>query len=700
MTGRATGAARRTPPATPSPTSPASDCSREVASDARLPVFADRDVDGRSGDPDRRPPGRPGHGHRHVVRRAVRLPARASPVHGDRRRPDDGVDRRRARRPDRRDAAAALRPAAARRSASCKPATPGARRITAVDGRRGRCVRRSAAGRADRRLDGVARPAGRRCPAGATDVDITIARRRRRHAVHGVGRRRRRFRRDRHRPGADGRGRARAAATHSMRSTPDTPLTVALTRLRVDPMDRWRSDPEPRLVREFDLPPTRTLATSVEVRVDRRASDQTLAAAFGWPAWASSRLTGSIANAGVSAIDGDPATSWITGFGGADRRDVDDRRHDAHRSITSRSSSPTDRSAGSPSSCCAPGRRSERSPSTPTPPARATAIVDPPLPPGALEIDDLDDRRRRRRSIVATPTPSSSRLRSPRSSCLVCLRPSRCGRLRRHRSRAPPLIAVDGERAVVLVRPDRAAGDRRHRGRGEPCAARPRSPPVRTAVESRRHRPAGRRRPGRDVRPPAGCRRCAGDGQLRTATVDRRRPVPQDGRGRELRRWVLARARQRLQHGVEGDGSGRFARRSAARRRRLQRLVDRTVRRSRSHVVVEWTQQRKLDIALVLSLLGVLVAIVLLRARRAARRMVGAARTPPQAATDRTRWTTVPRRTAVVDRRRVDRAVGSRDRPGVGIGGPVAGAVAGRAATAAHRRADGVGDRRLPSARW
>jgi arabinofuranan 3-O-arabinosyltransferase len=70
-------------------------------------------------------------------------------------------------------------------------------------------------------------------------------------------------------------------------------------------------------VRELQLPAARTLATSVELRVDRRAPDEQLAALFGWPAWATSRLTGSVASAGVSAIDGEPATSWITAFGGA-----------------------------------------------------------------------------------------------------------------------------------------------------------------------------------------------------------------------------------------------------------------------------------------------------------------------------------------------------------------------------------------------
>ena len=29
------------------------------------------------------------------------------------------------------------------------------------------------------------------------------------------------------------------------------PLAIVLTRLRTDPLDRWRSDPEPRMIREF-----------------------------------------------------------------------------------------------------------------------------------------------------------------------------------------------------------------------------------------------------------------------------------------------------------------------------------------------------------------------------------------------------------------------------------------------------------------
>jgi arabinofuranan 3-O-arabinosyltransferase len=90
-----------------------------------------------------------------------------------------------------------------------------------------------------------------------------------------------------------------------------------MSRLRVDPMDRWRDDPEPRLVRELELGSSRAFAPTIEVRVDRRASDEALAGMFGWPARATTRLTGSVANAGVAAIDGDPATAWITAFGQA-----------------------------------------------------------------------------------------------------------------------------------------------------------------------------------------------------------------------------------------------------------------------------------------------------------------------------------------------------------------------------------------------
>lgn len=97
----------------------------------------------------------------------------------------------------------------------------------------------------------------------------------------------------------------------------DTPLALAFTRLRSDPMNRWRDDPEPDLVREFELVEARSFDVGAVVRVDPRASESDLAAVLDWPAHASTRLTGSIRNAGVAALDGDPETAWITGFGEA-----------------------------------------------------------------------------------------------------------------------------------------------------------------------------------------------------------------------------------------------------------------------------------------------------------------------------------------------------------------------------------------------
>lgn len=97
----------------------------------------------------------------------------------------------------------------------------------------------------------------------------------------------------------------------------DLPLGVALSRVRSDPMDRWRSDPETRLIREFELGASRSVSTVATVRIDPRATDTALAALFEWPAVASTRLTGSLRNAGVSALDDDPSTSWITAFGDA-----------------------------------------------------------------------------------------------------------------------------------------------------------------------------------------------------------------------------------------------------------------------------------------------------------------------------------------------------------------------------------------------
>ena len=93
-----------------------------------------------------------------------------------------------------------------------------------------------------------------------------------------------------------------------------TPLAVVLTRLRHDPADRWRADPEPVLSRSFQLPTARTFLPQVTLRLDRRAPDAVLARWFGGPrAVATRRLAGSLMG-GWAALDGDRATSWTTPF--------------------------------------------------------------------------------------------------------------------------------------------------------------------------------------------------------------------------------------------------------------------------------------------------------------------------------------------------------------------------------------------------
>lgn len=98
--------------------------------------------------------------------------------------------------------------------------------------------------------------------------------------------------------------------------TPGTPIDVVLTRLRSNPLDRWRSDPEAVLDRTLDLPTALSVSPSVTLRLDRRADDRVLAdlAGLGPVTVADSRLTGDPGSAGRFATDGDPATAWTSPF--------------------------------------------------------------------------------------------------------------------------------------------------------------------------------------------------------------------------------------------------------------------------------------------------------------------------------------------------------------------------------------------------
>ncbi len=96
----------------------------------------------------------------------------------------------------------------------------------------------------------------------------------------------------------------------------DAPTAVVLSRERTDPLNRWRSDPEPTLRRVVDLPAGSDFEASVTVQLDARADDQTIAefAGYGEVTTSNERLTGSLASTGWLATDGAAATQWTSPF--------------------------------------------------------------------------------------------------------------------------------------------------------------------------------------------------------------------------------------------------------------------------------------------------------------------------------------------------------------------------------------------------
>jgi len=101
--------------------------------------------------------------------------------------------------------------------------------------------------------------------------------------------------------------------------TPDRPLAIVVTRLRVRATDRWRDDPERSMSRTFTLPVARTFDTTITLRINDRASDDVLATTAGRRdvPIASARLAGVRTAVGSAAFDGDLATSWTSPFGAA-----------------------------------------------------------------------------------------------------------------------------------------------------------------------------------------------------------------------------------------------------------------------------------------------------------------------------------------------------------------------------------------------
>ncbi|MDQ3737974.1 MAG: DUF3367 domain-containing protein, partial [Actinomycetota bacterium] len=95
----------------------------------------------------------------------------------------------------------------------------------------------------------------------------------------------------------------------------DTPVSVVFTRLRHDPTDRFRADPEQGLERSFSLDEVFETDLDVTVRLDPRATDAVLDQVLGMNGpVASDRLAGVPGAAAWAVADGDADTAWISPF--------------------------------------------------------------------------------------------------------------------------------------------------------------------------------------------------------------------------------------------------------------------------------------------------------------------------------------------------------------------------------------------------
>ena len=98
-------------------------------------------------------------------------------------------------------------------------------------------------------------------------------------------------------------------------------LAYVMTRLRVDPRDVTRFDPESSLRRLFDVPRETAFTLSGTIRVDGRASEAVLDSVIGTnsavTATSSAHRFGDPSSRASSAVDGDPTTAWTTPLDGA-----------------------------------------------------------------------------------------------------------------------------------------------------------------------------------------------------------------------------------------------------------------------------------------------------------------------------------------------------------------------------------------------
>jgi arabinofuranan 3-O-arabinosyltransferase len=101
------------------------------------------------------------------------------------------------------------------------------------------------------------------------------------------------------------------------------PLAFVLSRLRADPSEPLRADPEDRLRRLLDLPGPVTVSLSGAARLRTSAADDlidNLVAATGPTARSRQHLAGDLAARASAALDGDRTTAWTTPFVGLDNQ--------------------------------------------------------------------------------------------------------------------------------------------------------------------------------------------------------------------------------------------------------------------------------------------------------------------------------------------------------------------------------------------
>jgi arabinofuranan 3-O-arabinosyltransferase len=99
-------------------------------------------------------------------------------------------------------------------------------------------------------------------------------------------------------------------------------LTYVFSRLRANPAEPVRADPERRMQRIVSLPTSRAFQLSGSARISARVGDDRIDALLGLPAAdaggltarSSSRLPGSLIARASSAFDGDTSTAWIPAF--------------------------------------------------------------------------------------------------------------------------------------------------------------------------------------------------------------------------------------------------------------------------------------------------------------------------------------------------------------------------------------------------